>query len=563
MATNVLRSILVFSVYMVCYTSTHRTEIDSSRFEEGKKQLELIQRKSEMPKYGLCWLNAMTLIKTECKRLSDVTQTRLALAYLNCFLQIQGRTSYECDDVTEITACVQHMNEADRSSFTTFFTHTQNICYFLQAQVWQEETEMTINRLTVTSTQVTEQLEMSQQLQKDMLSSQNQSIKNQETLIVQAYSLKQREIIGDLFNQLAKLQTTILGEVSGFYSLFFYLMSVLVCYLLTSTARTSGARIWLFLIMTVNVILEQTLIKWIAGFYSSGDVNSEQLYWLQKMIRRAAMLLALLTLTACTYLYKDINALNNQLLVEIRKQNSELKRFITDHSGSVLSIKKEAATRQADHKEDSIDSDYTSDNNDDDDDGDTDSDKTYILPENAETESFVTLSNTESNKPDISLLCELYELRKAIPMTDRCTSVQSWLETSFHAKGNNDIKTASPRPQSPFGSNPSSPYNLRPRKANASPSSSCAVKDESPRSFSKTVHQMQQIAEQNSRLIGAYKQSQPLSPQSFSWSQPIVSSSVSGRSSRSGSVTSLKGRGSATKIEERSNIVTRGNHNRK
>lgn len=46
------------------------------------------------------------------------------------------------------------MNEVDRSSLTTFFTHTQNICYFLQAQVWQEETDMTINRLSATSSQV-------------------------------------------------------------------------------------------------------------------------------------------------------------------------------------------------------------------------------------------------------------------------------------------------------------------------------------------------------------------------------------------------------------------------
>ena len=33
-----------------------------------------------------------------------------------------------------------------------FFTHTQNMCFFLQAQVWHKETGKTINRLSNSST---------------------------------------------------------------------------------------------------------------------------------------------------------------------------------------------------------------------------------------------------------------------------------------------------------------------------------------------------------------------------------------------------------------------------
>ena len=54
---------------------------------------------------------------------------------------------------------------------------------------------------------------------------------------------EQREVIKDLFDQLSKLQTTILGEVSTFYSLCFYVLSIIVCYLLTSTPRTAGMEI--------------------------------------------------------------------------------------------------------------------------------------------------------------------------------------------------------------------------------------------------------------------------------------------------------------------------------
>ncbi|RUS70662.1 hypothetical protein EGW08_021583, partial [Elysia chlorotica] len=217
------------------------TSIDHTRYSEGKRQFELMQKQSEMPRYGQCWVNAMATIHAGCKRLSDDTQTRLSLAYLNCFLELQGRSSYSCSDKDEVKDCVKDMREADLSSFTTFFTHTQNICYFLQAQVWHEHTENTITRLSDSSSQVAEQLENSHELQRNMLLSQSQSLENQERLMNQTKSTQeQREVIMDLFDQLSKLQTTILGEVSTFYSLCFYVLSIIVCYLLTSTPRTAG-----------------------------------------------------------------------------------------------------------------------------------------------------------------------------------------------------------------------------------------------------------------------------------------------------------------------------------
>lgn len=55
----------------------------------------------------------------------------------------------------------------------------------------------------------------------------------------------------------------------------------------------------------------------------------ERLYWLQRQCRRVTLVLALLVLGVCIYLYKDISAINNRLLVEIRRQNSDLWRFVT------------------------------------------------------------------------------------------------------------------------------------------------------------------------------------------------------------------------------------------
>ncbi|GFN84535.1 U3 small nucleolar ribonucleoprotein protein imp4-like [Plakobranchus ocellatus] len=497
------------------------TDIDQSRYDEGRRQFELMQKQSEMPKYGQCWIKAMAIIRSGCKHLTDDSQTRLALAYLNCFLILQGRSSYYCSEEDEVKHCVKDMEEADRSSFTTFFTHTQNICYFLQAQVWHEHTEQTISRLSDSSSQVAEQLETAQELQKGMLLTQSQSLENQERLMNQTVNLnsiinsssktvqvlfedlkkstqEQREVIQDLFGQLSKLQSTILGEVSSFYSLFFYVLSIIVCYLLTSTPRTAGARVWLFLVMTISFVAEQTLLPWLSQvltvFGSQPDGN-EQIYWLQKICRRLFILIALTILALCVFMYKDINAINNQLLLEIKKQNSDIRRSLTVQKQQALPVELEPSQSM------NSDSDYTSGESDaESNDG---SDKTYILPENAvesDAESYMTLQgDADSTADQTSLLCELYDLQKSPQDQDFSSKVDSWLEKTISA-GSNFRTPTSPTP------NQGSPYNLRPRGSRDSPNISPASQVESVKSFSKTVRQMQEISEKNSRLIRAYQQ---------------------------------------------------------
>jgi len=63
----------------------------------------------------------------------------------------------------------------------------------------------------------------------------------------------------------------VMGEFTGFYSLIFYALSITVAYLLTSTQRTSGARFWLFFILTLNVAVEWMLAKWYVDFGAQMD----------------------------------------------------------------------------------------------------------------------------------------------------------------------------------------------------------------------------------------------------------------------------------------------------
>lgn len=268
------------------------SEIDSSRFTEGKQKYEAIKRDTKMPKYGTCWTQALTELENGCKELSDDTQHRLALMFANCFLLKTGRKTYKCKPNDELAECTKHMSSEAYNVYIEFFTHTQNICFFLQAQLWQELTEDSISRLKDNSDFVAQQIEDSSIAQSELLKKQNISIENQEIILQHGSKLQkalrdstvdvnkmliefksstteQRELIFEVFDKVNVLQNVVMGEFTGVYSLIFYAVAILISYLLTSTARTSGARFWLFVLMTINIVMERSLVFW--GAYPAVD----------------------------------------------------------------------------------------------------------------------------------------------------------------------------------------------------------------------------------------------------------------------------------------------------
>lgn len=253
--------------------------------ESGKAQYELIQKEiaGGLPKYSECWLNAIQNLHNGCKAISDDTQHRLSLQFTNCFLAKSGRQTYPCADNEQLEVCTKDMLPEAFGVYTGFFTHTHNMCHFLQAQVWQEQTDNTIHRLEQSSDDVAKQLEQSNVRQQQLLSMQNESIKLQESIMAHGNQLmetvatsaisvrsmtndfmevlyEQKSLIFGVFEKLSSLQSIVLGEFTGFYSFIFYLCSIILCYLLTSTQRTQGSRFWLFIIMTINVFAERFLV---------------------------------------------------------------------------------------------------------------------------------------------------------------------------------------------------------------------------------------------------------------------------------------------------------------
>ena len=59
------------------------------------------------------------------------------------------------------------------NTYTTFYTHSENICFYFKSQIWQEETEKTINLLGSYTNKLTDVVGSSYEKTKDMHILQN------------------------------------------------------------------------------------------------------------------------------------------------------------------------------------------------------------------------------------------------------------------------------------------------------------------------------------------------------------------------------------------------------
>ncbi|CAH1793055.1 unnamed protein product [Owenia fusiformis] len=215
-----------------------------------------------------------------------------------------------------------------------------------KSQQWQQQTENTINRLTVSSEHVANQIEDSSHLQSQLLDAQNASLENQERLLSSGQSLsaaleqsqgnvakmvenfkhqstEQRALMGEVFERIQMLQSIVMGEFTGFYSWIFYTFAIIVSYLITSTPRTSGARIWLFAIMTLNIMTERMVVSWYVNedakhIYPDANVLAfNRLWWCRTFYGT----LAVVILGMCTYRYRDLVKETHDKIAQIFDQN--------------------------------------------------------------------------------------------------------------------------------------------------------------------------------------------------------------------------------------------------
>uniref|UniRef100_H2ZMM0 Protein brambleberry n=1 Tax=Ciona savignyi TaxID=51511 RepID=H2ZMM0_CIOSA len=269
------------------------------------------------------------------------------------------------------------------NTYTEFFTHTQQICFHLQSQIWHESTENTISRLADNSAEVATSLEMSSEIAREMVQQQNHSLKNQEELLRNERLLRenmqksvidvqkshaetkniireQRVLFAEVFDRVAALQKTVLGEFTSVYTFGFYVGAAFLAYIITSTARTKSARFWLFALITLNFATERAVTNYHlepsfsgeGSTYAESTVLPDVVYNNMWMCRKIYSCIALFTMLVCIVRYKDYNKINYNLLNEIKRQNAELQTLLKEqgitsiHSISELNTPKKPTSQE-------------------------------------------------------------------------------------------------------------------------------------------------------------------------------------------------------------------------
>ena len=255
--------------------------------QRGKRILEDYQSRNSP-----CWMRAIQELQSKCSETTDIERSILAIKFTNCHFEKSGLKTYDCTEKSTFLQCTKSMRDNDASSFiiyTEFFTHVTDICFYLQSDIWRQKTAETIAKLSYTTDRTIDKLDESLHNQDLVLKSQERTLRNQRLIIKREESLKntldastqsaraafdemkqkaaQQEALfsqtfDDIFQgirHITKLQAMFLGEFISLQSLAFYVVSIITCYLFTSAPRTMGARLPLFMLFALLVVIEKCI----------------------------------------------------------------------------------------------------------------------------------------------------------------------------------------------------------------------------------------------------------------------------------------------------------------
>lgn len=319
---------------------------------EGEKQYLTLKSNANLPQYGSCWTQAITELDNTCAHLTDTTQAALALKFTKCFIEMSGGTADNNPNLCEIadSVCMNQLPERVFQAYTHFYTHTQNICFYLMHQVWHDETEQTINLLRTHSQSVSKQLEIAGRLQINLLQQQREGLKVQRQLVEHGMNLSELlhesrgnlarltadlknstiehgRQLADLFKRLAQLHNWFIGEYSFIEQIIYYTGTLLVIMIMTTSKRTENSRFVLYLLAGLNLMLEIVFQQFLRsdGFDNDSQVKFFANIWMVRKLFVGVLVVVYVTMAT---LYVDHHRLTLNLLTKIHEQNAELLRLL-------------------------------------------------------------------------------------------------------------------------------------------------------------------------------------------------------------------------------------------
>ncbi|KAG5898310.1 hypothetical protein JTB14_022999 [Gonioctena quinquepunctata] len=196
------KKVINVAIFQLCFVFVKGIVQNEELVQRGKIQYDLLRKRSNLPQYGSCWKSAVEHLENGCRYLSEHTQSDIALHITNCFLEMSGHPTYYCelDKKSNLRAiCINSMSDRAFNVYTEFYTHTQNICWFLQGQIWHE----IIADNTII---VGKQLKETAHNQQDLLQAQKESLKLQVKMMEHGELLEKNDLLTKHYELLCLIQ---------------------------------------------------------------------------------------------------------------------------------------------------------------------------------------------------------------------------------------------------------------------------------------------------------------------------------------------------------------------
>lgn len=322
------------------------------------QHFQYLQNVTTIPKYGSCWTKAVEQLPQTCNKLTEETQANLALQFTHCFMAMTTDSIDSDAQFCQIgdRQCIQALPERIFQVFTTFYAHTQSICFYLMSQIWHDETEQTIDSLRIHSKSVSQKLEFAGRLQANMLEQQREGLKLQRHLIEHGLNLsnalsesrqtlfvltsefrnstiEHTRLLGELFGRLRLLHNWFVGEYAFVNQILYYIGCIALILLLTTSERSSAARFILFGCTGFKIFVEY-LLTTIWFLYKNDnndsgndDINTNLFYYVWCM-RKCFAVAMIVIYVRIIWMYIDRDTIKMNTLIRITKQNEEILELL-------------------------------------------------------------------------------------------------------------------------------------------------------------------------------------------------------------------------------------------
>ncbi|EDK31681.1 transmembrane protein, putative (macronuclear) [Tetrahymena thermophila SB210] len=336
--------LFLFYLMIICYSNSKPINLTQEDSQNVKNSFVYL---NNLSKTDGCAYQLIKDISSDCKQLSEDQKSRLSLKLTNCLLIRSSKRQIVCSDDVQFEICSQELNGDSWNTYSSFYMHIDNICFYYQALNWQKETQQLISNLLDNSdkanllilealnnslqmkniqNQIHQQMQNQFQLQEEANRSIQENNTNLEKLKksistsfeqivnqILIQSDKVSKVLSDLFEGLNEIKIAQQWITNNFFDLstfLFYFGFSFLLMLLTSFKKLCQCRTSSLLLLWICFIIERLFLRNDIFFINSS--------YFQTTFRFILCMLQLFILSITYKSYQDFSRLNYQQIQEIQ-----------------------------------------------------------------------------------------------------------------------------------------------------------------------------------------------------------------------------------------------------